>query len=255
MKQTQLIMGMPITVEIVDSHVGEEIFEKVFEYFTSVDEKFSTYKKTSEISRFNSNQLSKEKLSTDVKLILQLAKDTKRETNGYFTIEKDGIIDPSGIVKGWAIYNAAEMLKKNGFQNYYVDAGGDIQVSGRNKEGSKWRVGIRNPFQREEIIKVLALTEEGVATSGTSIRGQHIYNPFSPKKAIMDIVSLTVIAPNIYDADRFATAAFDMGKKGIHFIEQNENLEGYMIDASGKATFTSGFNLHVLKGKDIDAVC
>jgi thiamine biosynthesis lipoprotein len=51
----------------------------------------------------------------------------------------------------------------------------------------------------------------------------------------------------VYEADRFATAAFAMGKRGIYFIEQLPGFEGYMIDASARATFTSGFERYVLK--------
>jgi thiamine biosynthesis lipoprotein ApbE len=62
-----------------------------------------------------------------------------------------------------------------------------------------------------------------------------------------DVVSLTVIGPNVYEADRFATAAFAMGKKGIYFIEQLPGFEGYMIDTSAQATYTSGFERYVLQ--------
>ncbi len=92
-----------------------------------------------------------------------------------------------------------------------------------------------------EIVKVLSITDCGVATSGTYIRGQHIYNPKHAGEPITEIVSLTVIGPDIYEADRFATAAFAMGREGIFFIERVEGLEGYMIDRSGQATLTSGF--------------
>ena len=137
------------------------------------------------------------------------------------------------------------MLEAWGFRHFYVDAGGDIQVSG-NKEGRPWRVGIRNPFNRSEHVKVLALTNRGIATSGTAIRGQHIYDPYNPNTMLLEVVSITVIGPNIYEADRFATAAFAMGKKGIQFIEKLAGFEGYMIDAHARATFTSGFERYVL---------
>ena len=123
--------------------------------------------------------------------------------------------------------------------------GGDIQVAGTNSQGQPWRVGIRNPFNPHEIVKVLAIGDCGVATSGTYIRGQHIYNPKSSGQPITEIVSLTVIGPNVYEADRFATAAFAMGRAGIFFIEQLEGLEGYMIDRHGQATLTSGFARYV----------
>ena len=58
-------------------------------------------------------------------------------------------------------------------------------------------------------------------------------------------VSLTVIAPNVLEADRFATAAFAMGFKGIYFLEERSGLEGYLIDNTGLATMTTGFDSYV----------
>ncbi len=246
MKRTRLLMGMPITVEVVDAKVTESDLASVFDYFSYVDRVFSTYKKDSEISRFNAGVLTKKQLSADVRQILQLAEDTKRESNGYFNIQHNGKIDPSGIVKGWAIYNAYTLLKGHGFQNFYVDAGGDIQVSGKNEKSERWKVGIRNPFNRDEIVKVVWLENKGIATSGLYVRGNHIYNPHKPDIPITGIASMTVIGPTVYDADRFATAAFAMGEKGIHFIEKLPGFDGYMIDEKGIATMTSRFNRFVL---------
>jgi FAD:protein FMN transferase len=246
MKQLQLLMGMPITVEVVDSSVTEADIERVFAYFRAVDDSFSTYKEHSEISKVNRGELCEEEYSDEMKTILALSEQTRQETRGYFDIQHNGMVDPSGIVKGWAILQAAHMLKEAGFSNFYIDAGGDIQVAG-NKDGEPWRIGIRNPFERKEIVKVLSVTDKGIATSGTAIRGQHIYDPYHPDTPLQDIVSLTMIGPNVYEADRFATAAFAMGKRGIYFIEQLPGFEGYMIDATARATFTSGFERYVLR--------
>jgi thiamine biosynthesis lipoprotein len=60
-------------------------------------------------------------------------------------------------------------------------------------------------------------------------------------------MSLTVIGPNVCDADRFATGAFAMGEAGIRFIEGLPGFEGYMIDAHGVATYTSGFERFTLR--------
>ena len=245
MKQLQLLMGMPITVEVVDPTVTEADIEKVFAYFRTVDDTFSTYKEHSEMSKVNRGELCEEEYSDDMKMILALSEQTKQETQGYFDIQHNGIADPSGIVKGWAIFQAAHMLKKAGCTNFYIDAGGDIQVSGK-KDGNPWRIGIRNPFNRKEIVKVLAVMDKGIATSGTAIRGQHIYDPHLLHTPLQEIVSLTIIGPNVYEADRFATASFAMGKRGINFIEQLPGFEGYMIDATARATFTSGFERYVL---------
>lgn len=242
MKQTRLLMGMPITLEIVDAKAGEKDLDLIFNYFKYVDLTFSTYKKDSEISKINANKLKKNKYSHDMNHILMLAEKTKVQTDGFFNIEQEGKLDPSGIVKGWAILEATKKLKNYGFKNFYVDAGGDIQVSGKNHENKHWTVGIRNPFNSDQIVKVLKLNNQGVATSGTAARGQHIYNPHLKNQGITDILSITVIAKDVLEADRFATAAFAMGKVGINFLEKMPYVEGYMIDIEGVATMTSGFS-------------
>jgi len=238
-------MGMPITIEIVDSSATPDSLEKVFKYFEHVDEKFSTYKDTSEIMSINRGELKESEWSDEMREVFKLSEELKQATNGYFDIKKpDGSRDPSGLVKGWSIRNAAKILEKDGFKNFYVDASGDIEVSGRNAEGEKWSVGIRNPFNRDQIVKVVYLDGEetrGMATSGTYIRGQHIYNPHQAGP-LEDIVSLTVVGPNVFEADKFATPAFAMGREGIYFIEKQPNLEGYMIDKDGIGTETTGFD-------------
>lgn len=249
MKETRILMGMPVTVEVVDAAMPKapttQIIDEVFAYFTYVDEKFSTYKTCSEISLINQHELTVAAASADMRLIFALAEATKQATDGYFDIAHNGSYDPSGIVKGWAIHNAAEILRQYHVENFYVEAGGDIEAAGKNSQGQNWRVGIRSPFNMNEIVKVLTVSNCGVATSGTYIRGQHIYNPKQNDQLMTEIVSLTVIGPNIYEADRFATAAFAMGKVGIQFIEQLAGFEGYLIDAAGLATFTSGFTRYV----------
>lgn len=241
-------MGMPITVEIVDPQATEEIFNEVFKYFTHIDEKFSTYKSTSEITAINNGILALGDASEEMQFVFMMCEETKQQTGGYFDSKTpSGKYDPSGLVKGWAIWNAAKLIEKNGFTNFYVDAGGDIQPHGHNADGGKWAVGIRNPFNQNENIKVVYIGDahEGVATSGTYIRGNHIYNPRRVGEPVSEMVSLTVIGPNIHDADRFATAAFAMGTDGIRFIEQLPGYEGYAIDKDKVATMTTGFEKYL----------
>jgi FAD:protein FMN transferase len=245
MKQTRIIMGMPVTLKIIDESASEAAFDEVFAYFETVDAKFSTYKDESEISRLNRGEMTLAQSSDDMREIFALAEQTRIETDGYFDIRQGDRYDPSGIVKGWAIRQAAETLRQMGFKNYYVDAGGDIQAIGKNDEGRAWRVGIRNPFDPDEIVKVLAVSNCGVATSGTYIRGQHIYNPRNNSAPDGEILSLTVIGQDIFDADRFATAAFAMGYNAMIFIAALRGFEGYMIDCDGRATFTDGFERYV----------
>jgi len=233
-------MGMPATVEVING--SPEIFEKAFLHFKEIDERFSTYKSSSEISKINRGEIRPENYSAPMQEIFALAEKTKHETNGFFDIRTpQGSIDPSGLVKGWAIFKAAEMIRDAGYQNFWVEIAGDIQVSGTNAEGKAWRVGVRNPFKREEIVKIVELRGEGMATSGDYIRGGHIYEPHTGKTATSNIVSLTVIGPDVYEADRFATAAFAMGEAGLNFIEGMPGFEGYAVTRDNRAILTSGF--------------
>ena len=251
MKETRLLMGMPVTVEVADKTVTQADIDAVFDYFKYIDETFSTYKPQSEIMKINHGELALKDASADMQEIFRLAEETKKQTNGYFDIVNSrGIFDPSGIVKGWAILRAAQLLEKRGFSNFFVDAGGDIQTQGKNSAGQFWQVGIQDPFSKADlknprVVKVLEISGEGVATSGTYLRGQHIYNPHSREQIFEDIVSLTVVGPDIYEADRFATAAFAMGRPGIMFIQSLPGFEGYMIDSKGIATETLGFQKYV----------
>lgn len=242
MKQTWHSMGMPINLIIEDEGVSEKIFKTVRDYFQYVDEKYSPYKSDSEVSKIN-NGLKPGQWSREMKTVWELCQDTKKQTKGYFDAMHQGKFDPSGLVKGWAIQNAARLLRKLGFKNFYLEAGGDIQVDGKNEQGRPWSIGIRNPFNRHQNVKVVNLTNKGIATSGTAVRGQHIYNPHEQGR-LSDVASISVIGPNIYEADRFATAAFAMGRRGIEFIESLPGFEAYMITADQQATLTSGFEAY-----------
>jgi len=245
-QETRILMGMPITVAIADTAADKSDLARIFSYFQGVDGQFSPFKDTSETSAMNRNS-AKETLSSEMNEILALAEKTKQETGGYFNVmTPDGKFNPDGIVKGGAIKKAADILRRAGFRNFYVDAGGDIETSGMNTRGEKWSVGIKNPFKQDEIVKTLFATNLGIATSGTYIRGDHIYDPHTGRP-MDEIVSLTVVGPDVCEADRFATGAFAMGEKGIEFIEKRAELEGYMIDRNGIATMTSGFLKYTIK--------
>lgn len=235
-------MGGPVTVEIVGS-ASQTLFDEIFSYFHHIDETFSTYKESSEITAINKGTLDRHELSEEMKEVFRLAEETKYLTNGYFNIRTpSGSYDPSGLVKGWAVFNAAKILRTHGVDNFYVEAAGDIQTAGLNSKGESWIIGIQNPFHpKRQVVKVMRIKDRGVATSGSYARGAHIYNPV---RGVVpnDIVSMTVVGPNVYEADRFATAAFAMGKDGINFIEKLDGFEGYSIDKTGRATMTSNFN-------------
>ncbi|MGO9310774.1 MAG: FAD:protein FMN transferase [Spirochaetia bacterium] len=257
MRRTELIMGMPVTLAIPDREqldrsgtrgvwfpTLEAAADAVFASFRAVDERFSPYKESSETCRIDRGELDPGDASREMQEVLRLAEDTRQRTQGYFDVRFNGRFDPSGLVKGWAIWKAARLLDEDGFVSFCIEAGGDIEVRGANDEGRPWMVGIRSPFDPSLMIRKLNLHSCGIATSGTYIRGEHIWNPRTGGKA-NEVASLTVIGPNVYEADRFATAAFAMGEQGIWFLAGVPELDGYMVDARGVATFTPGFTRYL----------
>lgn len=245
MKRTEQIMGMPITVICADDQVDETAVEEVFGFFRQIDARYSPYIDTSDVEKINRGELIAEHYSQELRTILELAESTKHQTSGYFDVWHNGVFDPSGIVKGWAIQQAAALLAGHS-RNFYIEAGGDIQAQGYSESGKPWQIGVRNPFDRKQTIAIIALDHGAIATSGTAIRGQHIYNPHD-ESPLDDIVSLSVVGERIEDVDRFATAAFAMGRKGIDFIESLPGFEGYMVDKNKTVTETSGWQKYEAK--------
>ncbi|MFC2966713.1 FAD:protein FMN transferase [Acidimangrovimonas pyrenivorans] len=240
-RETRLMMGMPITVEVVGAG-AEALIDAAFATFAEVDARFSPYRDDSEVSALNAGRLARRAASAEMAEVLEIAEEMRQASDGYFDIARpEGGIDPSGVVKGWAILKVARQIAATGVEHYYVDAGGDIQTGGRDAEGRDWVIGIRNPFDAGQIIKGVTPRGRGIATSGSYARGAHIYDPHFPGRPIEQVVSLTVIGPDVLAADLYATAGFAMGPEGIHFIEAVPQLEGYAVRADGTAQQTSGF--------------
>jgi thiamine biosynthesis lipoprotein len=273
MKETRIIMGMPISIVLpvcpvcgkedriealfpgeIDeadnadnaggcSHMREAAGE-AFTYLDSVDRRFSPFKEESEVCAFRRGEVTEETASKDLRRILRLCKETKYLTEGYFDAWAGGVFDPSGLVKGWSLHSAARLLENAGFSAFAIDGAGDIEVKGLLPGGRKWRIGIRNPFEPRTIIRVLAVADCGVATSGTYIRGQHIFDPFSGAPSD-GIASITVVGPNVFEADRLATAAFVMGYAGIEYLSALEGIEAYLVDRESQAVYTRGLERYL----------
>jgi thiamine biosynthesis lipoprotein len=235
MKAVRQIMGMPVTIEVPGKPATDAI-EQAFEHLRAVDRTFSTYRPDSEISRLNRGELKLTDASQQVQEVLAACDAIREQTDGYFDIRRSDGLDPSGYVKGWAVHGAAQVLRQARITNFVVNAGGDMEVSGHGPDGEPWPIGIRDPRQHDQIVKVVRLTAGGVATSGTYERGAHIYDPHTGQPA-RGLASVTVIADDIITADVAATTAFAMGDQAARWLA-DRGLVCYVIDHHGQATFT-----------------
>jgi thiamine biosynthesis lipoprotein len=186
------------------------VLDRVYDWFRWVDETFSTYKETSEISRLNRGELDFEETHPEVRAVLARCESLRHETNGYFDVHAADAetIDPSGLVKGWAVDRAASILDEAGVRDYSVNAGGDMVV-----RGAGWRIGIQHPLERDKVARVVEATELAIATSGAYERGRHVFDPHT-RKPPSGVLSVTITGPELATADAYATAGFAMGVDG-----------------------------------------
>lgn len=225
------IMGMPIAIEVHDPDVDPEALDAAFDWLRWVDATFSTYKADSEISRLNRGDLSLADVHPEVRAVLARCEELHEETEGYFDISVPflpGVIDPSGLVKGWSVERAGQILAEAGSRNYAVNAGGDIVVRGRPTETETWRVGIKHPFEHDRVAAVVAISDGAVATSATYERGRHIFDPHTGGPPT-GVLSVTVTGPDLGTADAYATAIFAMGEDGPAWAATLSDYEAMMI--------------------------
>jgi thiamine biosynthesis lipoprotein len=203
--RVEQIMGTAISIE-TRRHVD---LEPVFDWLRWADATFSTFRPDSAISRGDRSD-------PEVRAVLQRCAELRDETEGAF----DG--DPMGYVKGWAAERAAALIDAE----CSVNAGGDVRVKGR------WRVGIQHPLERDKTAAVIELEDAAAATSGTYERGAHI------RGARPDILSVTIVGPDLGTADAYATAAC---VNGPDWTARLRGYEAMTILANGTVLETRGF--------------
>jgi thiamine biosynthesis lipoprotein len=124
-----------------------------------------------------------------------------------------------------------------------VDAAGDIAVSGPRADGRPWTVGVADPFHPDEEIEVLSICAGGVATSGRDRRRwmrngvpqHHILDPRTSLPASTDLLTVTVIAPDVMQAEAAAKAAFILGSRhGLAWTEARPDFAGLFILEDGQ---------------------
>jgi thiamine biosynthesis lipoprotein len=236
------IMGMPVTVDVRDEDLDESVLEQMFDSLRFADATFSTYKEDSEISRMNRHELAVAAAHPDVREVLDRCEALRIETDGYFDMRAATAeaIDPSGLVKGWAVDRAASILDEAGIQNYAVNVAGDMRLRGRAVPDPCWSVGIQHPLESDSIAAVVEANDLAVATSGTYARGDHVIDPHTRRPPV-GVLSVTITGPELATADAYATAAFAMGEAGIHWTARLHGYEAMTILADERVLSTPGF--------------
>lgn len=236
-------MGMPISLlargPAAHSPEAATAVAAVQAELTGVDQRFSTYQPTSEVSRLGRGELTLADCSAEVRDVADRCTHAATLTGGLFqAVRPDGRWDPSGLVKGWAVERALRLLTGVDGVDWCLNAGGDVTVW--CPSGAPFTVGIQDPHDPQRIAAAVPCLTGGVATSGLAARGEHLYDPRSGHPAVAS-ASLTVVGPSLERADVLATAAFVAGDEALAFVTAIDGYEALRITADGTVTTTGGW--------------
>jgi FAD:protein FMN transferase len=266
-------------VEIIlfgmDKFLGEEIIRQVYKEGIRLSKIFNFYDKTSELSRLNKER--KLKVSKELLEVMKKAIEFSKLTNGNYDVSlgkqflerkmggqikevscsykdikiegsmimlghPDLVIDLGSISKGYIADKMVDFLIAEGVEAAMIDARGDIRIFG-DKEVV---IGVQNPRDKEKSILKMRIKNLAIATSGDynqydkEFKKSHILNQ-------KDLISISVVADNLTEADAYATALFVLGQEEREIILiNNKNIRVCAIDFNLKIRYHNGFEKLVI---------
>lgn len=211
-KDTVTAMGMPFLIEFHGPESETVAADAVRLFHTALrraDDVFSLFLDDSELSRLNRGEITVDDCAPEMLEILQSCEWYRGATLGGFDARLPDRLDPSGIVKGWAVAKGAVAFDHVGAKAWMVGASGDILVSGGDET---WRIGIADPRVKGDptgtpVVDVVTLGGRfrALATSGSAQHGDHVWDPTTGQGA-RHYVQVSVVAKDLVDADAWATA-------------------------------------------------
>ena len=244
LRRVEHVMGMPVIVDVRDEHVGDDAIDEVFDWFRRGRRDGSA--RSSPTARSAGSTAASSRSRTRTRTFApcsHAASELADETGGYFDVRAAASrrLDPSGLVKGWAVDRAAAILDAAGATNYASTPAATSASAAARCPSDVWRVGIQHPLERDRVAAVVETRDLAVATSGAYERGEHVIDPHTGRPPT-GVLSVTITGPDLATADAYATTAFAMGRTRAR--SGRRDLAGYeamTILADGHVLFTRGF--------------
>jgi thiamine biosynthesis lipoprotein len=238
------VMGMPIRLALRGRHAHDEVgraaWAEVMDSLRAADEVFSTYRPDSVISRLGRGELTLADCPPEVTDVLDLGEQASRTSGGAFSVYLPGpdgatVLDPSGVVKGWAAERAAEALRVLPSTGFCLSAGGDIVCRTEDPDEAPWRIGIEDPRDPQRLVAVVPVVDGAVATSGCAHRGQHVVDARTGRPP-SGVASVTVVSASLAEADIDATSAYAQGRDAATWLARRPGRSGLVVWADGSTT-------------------
>ena len=204
-----------------------------------VDRWYSPFRADSYVARLDAGTVRPADCPEEVRDVMRLAREAEVRTDGYFTVRRpDGWggrarLDPSGLVKGWAVERAAAVLERLEGTDYCLGAGGDLVCRTREPSGPHWRVGVEDPLDPARVLAVVPVRNGAVATSGSAHRGAHVVDPHTGRPP-QGVASVTVVGPSLTWADVDATAAYARGRSAAGWLRARGDATGLVVWSDGR---------------------
>ena len=246
-RHVEHVMGMPISVALrgrhADDAAGRDAWAAVVAELRWADRVFSTYRPGSVVSRLGRGELTPDEAGPEVREVLALAARAERASDGAFSAYRAGpdgapVLDPSGVVKGWAVERSATALRALGDTDFCLSAGGDVLARAVDPD-RPWRIGIEDPHDPRRILATVPLRDGAVATSGTAHRGAHLVDARTGR-APVGVASVTVIDRSLTRADVDATAAYARGPDAARWLGHRVGRTGLVVWADGSTVTVGG---------------
>jgi FAD:protein FMN transferase len=236
------VMGMPVTLALRGRHVDDEAADDAWraclDVLREADRVFSTYRADSWVSRLGRGEVTLEACPAEVAEVLAIGEQARVESDGAFDVRRPGpdgtvVLDPSGVVKGWAVQRAAAPVLALDDTDVCLSAGGDMVCHVAAPAREPWSIGVEDPLDPARVLAVVPVRRGAVATSGHAHRGFHVTDPRTGRPP-EGIASVTVLAADLVSADVDATAAYAMGRGGLAWFQARDRA-GVVVWADGTA--------------------
>lgn len=168
-------------------------------------------------------------------------------------ITRPGVkLDLGAIAKGYAADEVKKIVQKHDIEHAFVNLGGNVLVIGNKVDGSPWKIGIQDPREgRGNVMAIVDAIDLTIVTSGNYERYfeengklyHHILDPKTGYPSENNLLSVSIISKNSFDADALSTAIYVMGlERGMKFIEEMEDVDVMFITNNLDVYLSSGLN-------------
>jgi len=213
-REANEIGGHSVTVDVCvergrDSKKVSRVLDDVWQRMRDISQRMSSTAADSDIAKMNRSYQNPQQVGADTVEVLGYAAYYNKMTRGVFAMttgravgvshfkvlpgniveltDKDTHIDYGGIASGFAIDQAVQMLRKRGFDNFLIDAGGSMYAAGLNCNRKPWTIAIKNPQNKNRIFDIIEVSNASVKMQNQS-------------------TNVTLIAKTALDSDVLASA-------------------------------------------------